>query len=203
MEWKISLRVIYKFIKNIELVVVDPSKVQTMNSSGEELPPGQIEDLWNVCFDSLVDCNSQNDSHTFESLIYEPGEILFTQDLVESAGYQANSINDELVYKIQTWRNSKKQINNQTVLPKRATNRSSANRPSGSEKMPGKRRCWSLQKRRKKLTLNPWSLASSSSSLVVMSIDWRPLRLLPAGDRFQGPISCLSISGQCYRVIVI
>jgi hypothetical protein len=41
-------------------------------------------------------------------LIYEPGEILFTQDLVESAGYQANSINDELVYKIQTWRNWKK-----------------------------------------------------------------------------------------------
>ncbi len=108
MGWKISLRVIYKFIKNIELVVVDPSKVQTMNSSSEELSPGQIEDLWNVCFDGLVDCNSQNNSHTFESLTYETREILFTQDLVESTGYQANSINDELVYRIQTWKNLKK-----------------------------------------------------------------------------------------------
>ncbi len=42
---KMSLRVIYKFVKNIELVAVDPSKVQTMNSSSEKLPPGQIEDL--------------------------------------------------------------------------------------------------------------------------------------------------------------
>jgi len=42
---EISLRIIYIFIKNIELVVVDPSKVQTMNSSSEKLPPGQIEDL--------------------------------------------------------------------------------------------------------------------------------------------------------------
>jgi len=70
---KMSLRVIYKFVKNIELVAVDPSKVQTMNSSSEKLPPGQIEDLWNACFDGLVDCNSQNDSHTFESLTNEPG----------------------------------------------------------------------------------------------------------------------------------
>lgn len=105
---KMSLRVIYKFVKNIELVAVDPSKVQTMNSSSEKLPPGQIEDLWNACFDGLVHCNSQIDSHTFESLTNEPGEILFTQNLVETAGYQANSINDELVYRIKTWKHLKK-----------------------------------------------------------------------------------------------
>lgn len=70
--------------------------------------------------------------------------------------------------------------NRKCVLPKRATKSSNENNPSGSENTPGKRRCWSLQKRRKKLTLKPWSLPSSSSSLVVISsaMDWRPLGLL-------------------------
>lgn len=75
---KISLRIIYKFIKNVELVVVDTSKVETMNSSRKKLPPGQIEDLRNVCFDGLVYCNSHNDSHTFESLTNETWQVLFT-----------------------------------------------------------------------------------------------------------------------------
>jgi hypothetical protein len=99
--YKFSLRIIYKFIKNVELVVVDTSKVETMNSSRKKLPPGQIEDLGNVCFDGLVYCNSHNDSYTFESLTNETRQVLFTQNLIESTGYQSNPINDKLVYKIQ------------------------------------------------------------------------------------------------------
>lgn len=93
------LRIVHKFVENIQLVVIDACEVDSMNSSGEKLPPCQIEDLWHVRFDSFVDRHSKNDSHTFQSLLNKAGKVFFTQDLVEATRYVANTVNDELICK--------------------------------------------------------------------------------------------------------
>lgn len=43
------LRVVYEFVQHIEVVVVDASEIQTMNCSGENLPPRQIQNLGHIC----------------------------------------------------------------------------------------------------------------------------------------------------------
>ena len=91
------LRVVYIFVQNVELVIVDACKVETMNSPGEELPPSQIENLGYVRFDGLVDCHSQNDAHTLERLSDETWKVLLPQNLVEAARYETHTVNDEFI----------------------------------------------------------------------------------------------------------
>lgn len=52
------LRVVHKFIQDVQLVVIDAREVEPVDRSGEELPPGQIEDLRYIRFDSFVDRHS-------------------------------------------------------------------------------------------------------------------------------------------------
>lgn len=203
---EISLRIIYIFIKNIELVVVDPSKVQTMNSSSEKLPPGQIEDLWNVCFDGLVDCNSQNDSHTLESLTNETWKVFLTQDLVESTGYQANSINYELVYEKSEHENYfwSKHRTNKIYYPKEpltgamqidpvAGRISPGKEDAGASRNGGKSWRWSRDRWHR---LPPLWLSCRARSTDVRFDCSEPV----IDFKVQYAVS---ISGRCYRVIVI